>query len=204
MKVKVELRDDYCCYGRLWQWKLKWQFADADEFHSVENKKKMSAGQALTEQDRLPWLQSIHKYAKRLSQSNQSGVITCSALKKIYRDVLRYGTSCKMQCTAEIKPDTNVDNKCEHLKDSDLNDTHKEGVDVVKEGVDIVFIHLTGSREVLESRLTNRMGHFMPAEMLQSQLDTLENLESQEKGFTVDINNTETEITKTIISQLNI
>jgi gluconate kinase len=29
---------------------LKWQFADADEFHSVENKKKMSAGQALTDQ----------------------------------------------------------------------------------------------------------------------------------------------------------
>ncbi|XP_053405311.1 probable gluconokinase [Mercenaria mercenaria] len=179
--------------------KLGWQFADADEFHSEENKIKMSAGQPLTDQDRLPWLQSIHNFVRRLSQNNQSGVVTCSALKKVYRNVLRNGYSPLLHSEIEHvteKPDMETAKEHnEHQKDSELYNTQE---------VDIVFIHLTGSRDVLETRLVNRLGHFMPAKLLQSQLDTLENLDKQEKGFNIDIDNTEENITKEIIGKIGV
>jgi carbohydrate kinase (thermoresistant glucokinase family) len=50
------------------------------------------------------------------------------------------------------------------------------------------FIHLDGSREILEQRLGNRTGHFMPATLLDSQLATLEPLGSDEPGAVIDIN----------------
>ena len=51
---------------------------------------------------------------------------------------------------------------------------------------DTVFVHLTGDRRVLEERIADREGHFMPASLLQSQLDTLEDLGSDEAGFALD------------------
>jgi carbohydrate kinase (thermoresistant glucokinase family) len=49
------------------------------------------------------------------------------------------------------------------------------------------FIHLNGSREILEQRLGNRTGHFMPAALLDSQLATLEPLAGDEPGAVIDI-----------------
>ncbi|MCW4386415.1 gluconokinase [Salinibacterium sp. SYSU T00001] len=50
-----------------------------------------------------------------------------------------------------------------------------------------VFVHLAGSRDVLESRMRGRAGHFMPVGLLDSQLDTLEPLDPDEAGETVSI-----------------
>ena len=49
-----------------------------------------------------------------------------------------------------------------------------------------VFVHLAGDRDVLEERIADREGHFMPASLLQSQLDTLEDLGRDEMGFALD------------------
>ena len=51
----------------------------------------------------------------------------------------------------------------------------------------VVFVHLHGTRELLNARMTARPGHFMPASLLDSQLDTLEPLEDGEAGIVVDI-----------------
>jgi gluconokinase len=62
-------------------------FADADDFHSPENVAKMRAGTPLTDDDRLPWLRSIGAW---LAEHGDPGaVVTCSALKRAYRDILR-------------------------------------------------------------------------------------------------------------------
>lgn len=62
-------------------------FADADDFHSAENVAKMADGVPLTDADRLPWLRTIGAW---LAEHEDSGaVVTCSALKRRYRDVLR-------------------------------------------------------------------------------------------------------------------
>ncbi|MCF3937114.1 gluconokinase [Gordonia sp. Z-3] len=61
-------------------------FADADDFHPPENIAKMSAGRALDDADRRPWLESIGQW---LAQHADGGVVSCSALKHSYRDQLR-------------------------------------------------------------------------------------------------------------------
>jgi gluconokinase len=59
--------------------------------------------------------------------------------------------------------------------------------DVLREGApDVSFIHLAASREALVERMKHRQGHFMPPELLDSQLATLEPLEPDEAGITVD------------------
>src|SRR5262245_4781396 len=63
------------------------QFADADDFHSPENVAKMRAGVPLDDEDRWPWLRSIGQWLH--SHREIGGVVTCSALKRAYRDVLR-------------------------------------------------------------------------------------------------------------------
>lgn len=55
---------------------------------------------------------------------------------------------------------------------------------------DVIFIHLTGSKEALLSRLGNRGGHFMPISLLDSQLETLEALREDEIGIELNIDQT--------------
>lgn len=64
-------------------------------------------------------------------------------------------------------------------------------------------MHLDGPRELLLKRLSHRTDHFMPASMLDSQLDTLESLQPDELGFAVDIDDTSEGIAATIMERLN-
>ncbi|MFE0748940.1 gluconokinase [Gordonia sp. NPDC058843] len=66
--------------------RLRVPFADADDFHSAANIAKMSAGQPLDDDDRRPWLESIGTW---LAEHDHGGVMSCSALKREYRDRLR-------------------------------------------------------------------------------------------------------------------
>jgi gluconokinase len=65
---------------------LNWQWVEGDEFHSTDNVNKMRAGIALTDEDRAGWLDVL---AQQLVQRGPQVVLTCSALKKSYRDRLR-------------------------------------------------------------------------------------------------------------------
>ncbi|HSL37906.1 MAG TPA: gluconokinase [Arthrobacter sp.] len=69
--------------------RLGWDFAEGDDLHPASNVAKMHAGQPLTDADRWPWLESIAGWIRQHTDSGIPGVITCSALKKRYRDVLR-------------------------------------------------------------------------------------------------------------------
>lgn len=117
-------------------------FADADDLHPEANVAKMSAGQALDDDDRYPWLETIGEW---LVKHELGGVMSCSALKRKYRDQLR------RHCP------------------------------------DVEFLHLSGSPEVIGRRQASRPGHFMPASLLASQFQTLEPLQSDERGVSVDV-----------------
>jgi gluconokinase len=69
--------------------RLGWDFAEGDDFHPAINVTKMAAGQALTDADREPWLDAIAAWIDAELQAGRCGVITCSALKRRYRDRLR-------------------------------------------------------------------------------------------------------------------
>lgn len=65
---------------------LGWPYAEADDFHPAANVAKMSAGIPLTDDDRWPWLEQIRQW---IDATPGNAVITCSALRRSYRDVLR-------------------------------------------------------------------------------------------------------------------
>jgi gluconokinase len=69
--------------------RLGWDLMEGDDLHPEVNVAKMQAGIALTDEDRWPWLESIAAWIRQHTESGRPGVITCSALKKRYRDVLR-------------------------------------------------------------------------------------------------------------------
>jgi carbohydrate kinase (thermoresistant glucokinase family) len=111
--------------------RLQLAFVEGDALHSPHNVARMAAGIALTDEDRKDWLDAIAQQLQTLSPT-QGMVISCSALKRAYRDRLRAA------CTA------------------------------------LQFVHLHGTRALLDARLRQRQGHYMPATLLDSQLATLE------------------------------
>ncbi|GAA2964749.1 gluconokinase [Streptomyces enissocaesilis] len=121
-------------------------YAEADDFHSPQNVAKMRAGVPLDDEDRRPWLDAIATWLDE--HAGRGGVVTCSALKRRYRDRL-----------AAVSPE-------------------------------VLFLHLDGSAELIAGRLAQREDHFMPASLLQSQIDALEPLEPDESGAAVPIDGT--------------
>lgn len=119
---------------------------EADDFHPPANVEKMRSGTPLTDADRAGWLSAM---AGRIAEGRARGeamVITCSALKRAYRDRLRAADP------------------------------------------DLIFIHLTGSRELLAARIGARKGHFMPPGLLDSQLAALEPpVAPDERCLTLDV-----------------
>lgn len=132
-------------------------FVEGDDLHPRSNIEKMSSGNPLTDSDREPWLKLIRTTAEHMTLEVQSGatggnkrgvVISCSALKRRYRDVLR-GLG---QQENNVKPST--------FENSVLK---------------TVFVYIEGTRDVLMDRMTKRTGHFMKPSMLDKQLEALEN-----------------------------
>ncbi len=77
--------------GALLASRLGWRFADADGFHPAANVEKMRAGIPLTDDDRWPWLRAIAAWMDERIARGEPAVITCSALKRSYRDLLLDG-----------------------------------------------------------------------------------------------------------------
>jgi carbohydrate kinase (thermoresistant glucokinase family) len=68
--------------------RLGWPFLEGDDLHPPANVAKMHAGTPLTDEDRMPWLQAIAAWIDARTHANEPGVVTCSALKHSYRDIL--------------------------------------------------------------------------------------------------------------------
>ncbi|AFC87419.1 gluconokinase [Frateuria aurantia] len=106
-------------------------FCEGDSLHPAANIAKMAAGHPLTDADRWPWLDLIGDWIRTRLRQGEGGVVSCSALRRVYRDRLR-------QAGARVR-----------------------------------FVYLDIPRQVLQQRLQARH-HFMPASLLDSQLQTLE------------------------------
>jgi gluconokinase len=91
--------------GTLVAERLHWPFADADTFHSASNVAKMHAGLPLTDDDRRPWLQAITAWMDEHIERGESAVVTCSALKRCYRDELLGGRPGARMAFLSVAPD---------------------------------------------------------------------------------------------------
>lgn len=78
--------------GELLAQRLNWKFADGDDFHPPANVEKMHSGIPLTDEDRWPWLQAIATWIDETRRGGGHGVVTCSALKRRYREILLDGS----------------------------------------------------------------------------------------------------------------
>jgi carbohydrate kinase (thermoresistant glucokinase family) len=112
--------------------RLHWPFQEGDSLHPAANVAKMKAGLALTDEDRAPWLGAVKAWIDARLGAGEHGLITCSALKRAYRDRLIAGRPA------------------------------------------VRLLYLKADAAVLRQRLQQRRGHFMPASLLESQLETLE------------------------------
>src|SRR5262249_39069141 len=68
--------------------RLGWTFQEGDALHPPENVAKMKSGTPLSDVDRLPWLARIADKIDAWRAQGQSGIVTCSALKRSYRDII--------------------------------------------------------------------------------------------------------------------
>ena len=66
---------------------LGWPFQEGDDLHPPANVEKMRSGHPLDDQDRLPWLQAVARWIDGQLAAHQPGIITCSNLKRAYRDI---------------------------------------------------------------------------------------------------------------------
>lgn len=140
---------------------LGWAFAEGDDFHPPENIAKMASGRPLVDEDRWPWLQSLAAWTSERDARGEPTILTCSALRRRYRDLLRDG------------------------------------------GAGTFFVHLVGDKGLLLERMGARE-HFMPPSLLESQLDTLEPLEEDERGMRVDVANPPERIARMVLAQLDL
>jgi gluconokinase len=69
--------------------RLGWSFAEGDDLHPIANIEKMSAGTPLDDADRWPWLDSIVAWTSHEDAAGRNTIVTCSALRRVYRDRLR-------------------------------------------------------------------------------------------------------------------
>ena len=69
--------------------RLGWHFQEGDALHPPANVEKMSTGQPLTDVDRAPWLALCHDWLRAQVEAGHGAVLTCSALKRAYREQLR-------------------------------------------------------------------------------------------------------------------
>src|SRR4051812_10897542 len=65
---------------------LGWPFRDADSFHPPANIEKMSRGVPLEDAGRWPWLTAIAEWVDAQRAAGASGIVSCSALKRVYRE----------------------------------------------------------------------------------------------------------------------
>lgn len=187
-------------------------YIEGDELHPKANIDKMSNGQPLTDADREPWLALLRTTAEHIVTEEQhkgkpqlheakgiyvpssakqdappdaprrrtGAVVTCSALRKYYRDILR----------GNLRP-----NLPEPL--------HEIGPPPSPDRMPTYFVFMKGDRETLLDRITKRKGHYMKANMVDSQLATLEDPEGEEGVIPISIHQSTEEQMKIVLDELN-
>jgi gluconokinase len=78
-------------FGKRLATRLGVAYAEGDDYHKAENIAKMKAGSPLTDADRTEWLQTLQWRIGAAKESGESLVLSCSSLKRRYRDFLRQG-----------------------------------------------------------------------------------------------------------------
>lgn len=136
---------------------LGYKFADADDFHPQENINKMQNGIALNDKDRLPWLQKMQDIIKQHLSENKNIVITCSALKESYRQMLLVNhESVKL---VYLKGSFELIHKRlkERLNHFMSEKLLKSQFDILEEPLDAIKVDISQSLEVIVQKILEKL-----------------------------------------------
>lgn len=137
--------------------RMGWTFAEGDDFHPEANVEKMKAGHPLTDEDRWPWLESIGAWIDAHEHGKESAVITCSALKKSYRDMLREGRPGVRFCHVDVESEVLEERLAKrkgHYMPASLLDSQLADLEPLQKAEPGVVVHADGDQaEVLADTL---------------------------------------------------
>ena len=142
--------------------RLGWSFEEGDTLHPEINIAKMHAGIPLTDTDREPWLDRVAGWIDGQRGKKEPGIITCSALKRAYRQF------------------------------------------IIGDRPEVRLVYLRGGRDLIAEHFVGRHDHFMPASLLRSQIDTLEEPDPSEDPLTIDATAPPDQIAEEIIRRLGV
>jgi carbohydrate kinase (thermoresistant glucokinase family) len=123
--------------GKLLAKELHMGFYDADDFHPQSNVEKMRSNQALTDEDRFPWLQLLAKNIGKWASEKNGCVLACSALKESYRQILSSNNEAIYWVFLNGKPQviqSRIESRSAHFMKSDLLKSQFETLEIPEYG----------------------------------------------------------------------
>jgi gluconokinase len=137
------------------------RFAEADEFHSAANVARMRAGVPLDDEDRWPWLRALAGWMADRHAEGVSTVLTCSALKRAYRDVLRQGPAdvefLHLDGAAELIRDR-LDRRVGHYMPASLFDSQRAILEPLGPDESGVLLEVAAPPDELVRAAVGRLG----------------------------------------------
>jgi gluconokinase len=132
-----------------------WEYAEGDDYHSAANRAKMEAGIPLTDEDRAPWLASLHQVLRGWFEKRQSGILTCSALKQSYRDLLVGGLPAEAWCFVLLQvPKEELAQRLAHRQGHYMNPGLLDSqLATLEEPQDAIRVDATGPEEEIARRV---------------------------------------------------
>jgi gluconokinase len=140
---------------------LGWDFVEGDDLHPAANVAKMTAGHPLTDEDRWPWLRSIGERLSEEAAAGRSVVVTCSALRRAYRDLLREGRPDVVFCHLVASPKLLADRmqrRTGHFMPASLLTSQLAALDPLEPDEPGVTVAAVGEPEEVVSRALDALG----------------------------------------------
>jgi len=144
--------------------RLGWDFTEGDSFHPAANVEAMAAGRPLTDEDRWPWLRRIVEWLAEEAATGRPAVITCSALRRAYRDALRAGVPASARlvfCELRVPPDVLADRmsrRTGHFMPASLLPSQLATLEPLEPDEPGVIVDADGSPEDVVERVATGLG----------------------------------------------
>jgi gluconokinase len=147
--------------GTLLAQRLGWPFEEGDDLHPAANVAKMAAGHPLTDEDRWPWLERVADWVDAQLNAGAGGVITCSALKRSYRDFINHrGTGVEFVYLAGTREEieTRLAHRSGHFMPQSLLDSQFATLEVPAPDEPAITVDIALSADALVDKVIGELG----------------------------------------------